>query len=42
MPAHYEVVSRRELDTLVVWLRTVALEGVNYQPGDEQGPARPE
>jgi hypothetical protein len=42
MPPHFELLSRRELDTLVVWLRTVTLQGVNYQPGDEQGPARPE
>ena len=42
MPPHFEALSRRELDTLVVWLRSVTLQGVNYQPGDEQGPARPE
>ena len=42
MPPHYETVSRRELDTLVGWLREATLVAATFTPGDEQGPARPE
>lgn len=38
MPAHYELLSRRELDAVIAHIRTLSLEGANFTYADENEP----
>jgi cytochrome c551/c552 len=41
MPAHYDVMSRAEMDTVIAWIRTRTLEGASYDPADTYAPIKP-
>jgi hypothetical protein len=41
MPAHYSVMSRAEIDTLIAWVRASPLEGAPFTYADEYDPAKP-